>query len=137
MNDLPNFTVSNSSFITPENTDSEPKYAKAIHHTLSAIICFIGIVGNILVIIVTCKNRASKTAVHKYILNLAIADIGVLAICYPLTLVKSADPFHWPLGKVVCEVFLPSHRYLLQRFHWLNRCHSNRQAHGHSAWHDR
>lgn len=107
MNDLPNFTVSNSSFITPENTDSEPKYAKAIHHTLSAIICFIGMVGNILVIMVTCKNRASKTAVHKYILNLAIADIGVLAICYPLTLVKSADPFHWPLGKVVCEVFYP------------------------------
>ena len=108
MDNLLNFTgAPNSSFTTSENSDWEPKYVKTIHHTLSAIICVIGILGNILVIIITSTKRSSKTAIHKYIFNLAIADIGVLVICYPLTLVKAADPLKWPLGKVVCKVFYP------------------------------
>lgn len=92
----------------PEQEELEPKFVETIRLSLSAIICSIGIVGNILVIIITGANRANKTAVHKYILNLAVADIGVLAICYPLTLVKAADPLHWPLGRVVCKVLYPS-----------------------------
>lgn len=106
--------ISNSSY--PANTsrsavgpppELEPRYAVTIRLTLSAIICSIGVVGNILVVITTGANRANKTAVHKYILNLAIADISVLAICYPLTLVKAADPENWPLGRVVCKFFYP------------------------------
>ena len=109
MNNLLNFTrAPNSSFTTSENSDWEPKYVKTIRHALSAIICAIGILGNILVIIIiTSTKRPSKTAVHKYIFNLAVADIGVLAICYPFILVQAAEPLNWPLGKVVCKVFYP------------------------------
>ena len=98
----------NSSQLMAERSELEPKFVEAIRLSLSAIICFIGIVGNILVIIITGANRANKTAVHRYILNLAVADIGVLAICYPLILVKAADPLQWPLGRVVCKVLYPS-----------------------------
>jgi len=99
--------ITNTSRSTTKLDELEPKYFETIRLSLSAIICSIGIVGNILVIIITGANRANKTAVHKYILNLAIADIGVLAICYPFTLVKAADPLHWPLGKIVCEFLYP------------------------------
>ena len=98
----------NSSQLMAERSELEPKFVATIRLSLSAIICSIGIVGNILVIIVTGANRANKTAVHKYILSLAVADIGVLAICYPLILVKAADPLQWPLGKVVCKFLYPS-----------------------------
>lgn len=98
----------NSSTLMAESPEREPKFVETIRLSLSAIICSIGIVGNILVIIITGVNRSNKTAVHKYILNLAIADIGVLAICYPLILVKAADPLQWPLGRVVCEVLYPA-----------------------------
>ena len=99
--------IPNVSPLTLDKDELEPKFVETIRLILSAIICSIGIVGNLLVVIITGTNRANKTAVHKYILNLAIADIGVLAICYPLTLIKAADPFQWPLGKVFCEVFYP------------------------------
>ena len=98
---------SNSSQQMAERSELEPKFVETIRLSLSAIICSIGIVGNILVIVVTGANRANKTAVHKYILNLAVADIGVLAICYPLILVKAADPLQWPLGRVVCKFLYP------------------------------
>ena len=108
MNNLLNLTrAPNSSFTTLENSDWEPKYVKTIQHALSAIICAIGILGNILVIIITSTKRPSKTAVHKYIFNLAVADIGVLAICYPFISVQATEPLNWPLGKVVCKVFYP------------------------------
>ena len=108
MNNLVNFTRGpNSSFTTSEKSSWEPNYVITIHYTVTATICVIGILGNILVIIVTSTKRPSKTAVHKYIFNLAVADIGVLAICYPLICVKAAYPFNWPLEKVVCKVFYP------------------------------
>lgn len=108
MNDLVNSSqIPNTSRLTPKVVELEPKYVETIRLSLSAIICSIGIVGNLLVIIITGANRTNKTAVHKYILNLAVADIGVLAVCYPFTLVKAADPLHWPLGRVVCEVVYP------------------------------
>ncbi|KAL9957140.1 hypothetical protein ACROYT_G038742 [Oculina patagonica] len=101
------YPANSSRLVAEPSREHEPKFVETIRLSLSAIICSIGIVGNILVIIITGANRANKTAVHKYILNLAVADIGVLAICYPLTLVKAADPLHWPLGRVVCEVLYP------------------------------
>ena len=70
--------ISNVSPLTLDKDELEPKFVETIRLILSAIICSIGIVGNLLVVIITGTNRANKTAVHKYILNLAIADIGVL-----------------------------------------------------------
>ncbi|XP_029192297.2 somatostatin receptor type 4-like [Acropora muricata] len=108
MENLLNFTgAPNSSFTTSEKSDWELNYVITIHYTVTGIICLIGILGNILVIIVTSTRRISRTAVHKYIFNLAVADMGVLAISYPFICVQAADPFNWPLGKVVCKVVYP------------------------------
>ena len=102
-----NSSYPNASQSVGPRLELEPRYAVTLRLTLSAIICSIGVVGNILVVIITGANHGGKTAVHKYILNLAIADISVLAICYPLTLVKAADPENWPLGRFVCKFVYP------------------------------
>ena len=105
MNDDNN--ASSSNFTTGIPPKLEPELVWTIRIVISAAICFVGVVGNFLVLLVTACLRKSKTAVNYYILNLAAADIGVLAICYPLTVVKAEDPLKWPLGRVVCEVFYP------------------------------
>ena len=88
-------------------TEYEPKVAEVFRLGFSALICSSGIVGNIMVCIITLCNRKTKSSVNYYVLNLAIADLGALIICYPLTLVKAGAPFNWPLGKFVCHVLYP------------------------------
>ena len=110
-----NFNITNVTKIHFDNTSSaemnlaqelEPEPAMIFRLCVSGLICIIGVVGNIAVCIVTTCDR-KRSAVSLYILNLAIADLGILTVCYPLTLVKSADPLHWPLGKFVCNVIYP------------------------------
>ncbi|XP_022800020.1 substance-P receptor-like [Stylophora pistillata] len=107
MNYPNNSSYPNASLSGSSSPELEPRYAVTLLLTLSAIICSIGVLGNILVVIITGANRVSKTAVNKYILNLAIADIGVLAISYPLTFEQVAVPENWPLGRFVCKFVYP------------------------------
>lgn len=90
-----------------QHNELEPRAVVIFRLCLSAIMCSVGIVGNLLVVIITACNRKTRTAVNYYILNLAIADLGILAVCYPFTLVKTEDPIHWPLGSFVCKVIYP------------------------------
>ena len=105
-NNTTNVTWSSTNDSLTNQSVLEPNYAKVLRLCFSSLICFSGIVGNLMVCFITFFNRKSS-AVNYYILNLAIADLGTLAICYPLTLVKSADPNEWPLGKFVCQVLYP------------------------------
>ena len=45
------------------------------------------------------------TIANLFLMNLAVADIFVLAICYPLTIIRSV--MNWPFGAIVCKI-LPS-----------------------------
>lgn len=69
----------------------ELKFVEVIWLSLSVIICFIGIVGNILVVIIIGVICVNKIVVYKYIFNLVVVDIGVLVICYFLIFVKVVD----------------------------------------------
>lgn len=42
------------------------------------------------------------TVANLYLMNLAIADIFVLAICYPLTIIRNETS--WPFGAVLCKI---------------------------------
>ncbi|KAK3739920.1 hypothetical protein QZH41_004931 [Actinostola sp. cb2023] len=42
-----------------------------------------------------------------YLLNLALADIGVLTTIFPFGVLKERLPNYWPLGKVVCLAICP------------------------------
>ena len=45
------------------------------------------------------------TIANLFLMNLAVADIFVLAICYPLTIIRNV--MNWPFGAIVCKI-LPS-----------------------------
>lgn len=71
------------------------------------IIVLFGMIGNVLVIIVTKKLGKQKKSEDHYLQNLAIADIGVLLLAFPLAVVKEKKPLNWPFEEFVCRYLYP------------------------------
>jgi hypothetical protein len=55
---------------------------------ISIIIFFVGIIGNLLVILVVAKNAHMRTITNIFIVNLAIGDFLVVLICLPPTMIN-------------------------------------------------
>ncbi|XP_039661664.1 neuropeptide Y receptor type 2 [Perca fluviatilis] len=66
----------------------------------STIILF-GVIGNSLVIYVVCKFKHLRTVNNFFIVNLAVADLLVNALCLPFTLVNTLYG-EWKFGQVLC-----------------------------------
>ena len=47
------------------------------------IIFIVGVIGNVLVCLVVCRQRKMKNVTNYFIVNLAVADLSVLLICIP------------------------------------------------------
>lgn len=71
------------------------------------LIALFGIVGNALVLIVLRKLRNKKSITDFYVQNLAIADLGILLLSFPLVAVRERAPFGWPFGEFVCRFLYP------------------------------
>jgi len=71
------------------------------------IIALFGIVGNALVLIVLRKLRSKISTTDFYIQNLAIADLGILLLSFPLVAVRERAPLGWPFGGFVCRFLYP------------------------------
>lgn len=85
----------------------EPFAVKVFQITLWSTIAFLGVIGNLLVCLVVLR-RLRKTSMNYYLLSLAIADIGVLAIIYPVSVAKYVSPTRWLLGKAACLYMIPT-----------------------------
>ena len=48
-----------------------------------------GLVGNIFVVAIVIKDPKMRTVTNFFLLNLAVADLLVLTVCLPLTLVSN------------------------------------------------
>ncbi|KAH3827686.1 orexin receptor type 2-like [Dreissena polymorpha] len=71
---------------------------------IAYIISFVvGLIGNTLVCVVIWRNRGMRTVTNIFIVNLAIADIAVLIMCLPMTLLVDVT-CTWFFGDVVCKV---------------------------------
>lgn len=106
MNDsLTSVVTPNSSFITPSYTTLPASSIALIsQEILFAIVCFVGLLGNTLVIYVVIRFSKMQTVTNMYIVNLAIADecflIGIPFLL--VTMIKSS----WIFGEVVCKAYL-------------------------------
>ena len=86
----------------------QPLGALVFQITLWSTIVFLGVVGNLLVCFLILSQAKMKTSMNYYLLSLAIADLGVLLITYPVVLLKYLFPFRWLLGKHACYYLYPT-----------------------------
>lgn len=74
--------------------------------SLQILVVLVGSVGNALVCIITSRKRSLQIVGNRFILNLALADLGILLVVYPHRLSKEFS-LSWPFGEFVCKTFLP------------------------------
>ncbi|XP_010890372.1 atypical chemokine receptor 3b [Esox lucius] len=78
----------------------------AVLYTLSVLYIFIFLVGlaaNSLVVWVNLRSKAKRYETHLYILNLAVADLCVVATL-PVWVSSLLQRGHWPFGEAVCKI---------------------------------
>jgi len=70
------------------------------------IIFIIGVIGNVLVCLVVCRQRKMKNVTNYFIVNLAVSDLAVLLICIPFDFGEIVTHY-WPYGAVMCKLIYP------------------------------
>jgi len=68
------------------------------------VIFLVGILGNVSVGLAVWGNRELRTPTNFFLLNLSVADLLVLLVCMPISLLETWVPFPWLLGEALCEL---------------------------------
>lgn len=79
---------------------------RALLYALSILYIFLFIIGlaaNALVVWVNVRSERSRYETHLYILNLAIADLCVVATL-PVSISSLLQLGHWPFGDAMCKI---------------------------------
>lgn len=71
-----------------------------------SLIFVFGFFGNALVILVAYCNRAQQNSTHYCLVNLSIADILLLIVCFPSAVIDLFSKEVWYLGPFLCEFLL-------------------------------
>lgn len=98
----------NDSFTIIE--ESEMAVEDVLKVTLEVLIALFGVIGNGLVIIVVIRLGFKKQPGDFYLQNLAIADVGMLLLTFPLVTIKKIAPLNWALGEFTCNYLYPVDR---------------------------
>ncbi|BFY98642.1 hypothetical protein BsWGS_01682 [Bradybaena similaris] len=81
-----------------------PIYITVYVTLINIIIFFVGIVGNVLVIVVIARVKDMRTTMNLYLVNLSAADLLVLFVCQPTAMLELYAKERWLLGNVVCKL---------------------------------
>jgi len=91
----------------------EPYVVEVLRLTVFGCAAFVGVVGSIIVCLLAPRGNRMRSTGSLYIRSLAVADIAILLVNFPIAIIKEQSPLYWPLGKEVCFVFYP----LIEMFH--------------------
>lgn len=80
-----------------------PLYEIVLKSYFYAMIIFISLVGNMLIIGVVLRHKQMRTTTNFYIVNLAVADILVTLFCTWVHLVDHLNNHNWVLGQFFCK----------------------------------
>lgn len=116
MDSASNFTQLNTSTKVTQAFDgyiTEPRPVLILRLTVESLAAFLGVVGSILVCLVVPKGDKARSAGSLYMISLAIADLLILVVNFPIAVIKEQSPRRWLLGKEMCYALYP----LLEMFH--------------------
>lgn len=88
---------------TQKETDTAFFYIQLVCYV---IIFIVGVIGNVLVCLVVCRQRKMKNVTNYFIVNLAVADLSVLFICIPFDFGEQVTKA-WPYGAIMCRLIYP------------------------------
>lgn len=86
---------------------NEPQWLEILRLTFEVFLASLGVAGNVIVCLVITFQPQMHTVINYFIRNLAIADLGILLVSFPLAVIKEQDPSHWPLGEFICRYVVP------------------------------
>lgn len=109
----PQINTTNGSQLRNNFTSRTPSLSQSLgvivtKYTFLALLTLFGVVGNVLVVVVTTKRKAFKSSLDLFIKNLAVADLGFLLLVSPPGFLRTAMPGRWPLGEFICLYIYPS-----------------------------
>lgn len=79
------------------------RLVRIIIPTIFGLIVFLGLVGNLLVIIVVYSYKQMRNTTNILIVSLAFADLFFIIFCVPFTATLYAMPI-WPFGDIWCKI---------------------------------
>ena len=85
----------------------EAQWLEVLRLAFQVLLAFIGVTGNTVVCLVITFQPQMHTVINFFIRNLAIADLGILLLSFPLAVIKEQIPYHWPLGECFCRYVFP------------------------------
>ena len=83
----------------------EAQWLVVVRLAFEVFLALIGVAGNILVCLVITLQSKMHTVANYFIRNLAIADLGILLVSFPLAVLKEQN--EWPFGKAFCRYVYP------------------------------
>ena len=102
------FCLGNNSLEDASVAKTEISFGETLMLSFEALIVMLGVIGNISVVIVISRLGMKKQPVDYYVQNLAIADLGILLIAFPLVIIRIEMPSNWPFGEFACLYFYPT-----------------------------
>jgi len=85
----------------------ESSFVDILKLGLEVLIATFGVVGNVLVAFVISGQGKRKSTTDLFLLNLAVADLGILLLSFPLITIREKAPLNWPLGEFFCLYLYP------------------------------
>lgn len=104
-------SINNTTNITDSDGPYSAMLAGADGFFYARLVCYViifivGVIGNVLVCLVVCRQRKMKNVTNYFIVNLAVADLSVLLICIPFDFGEIITNY-WPYGAVMCKLIYP------------------------------
>ncbi|XP_008217710.1 orexin receptor type 2 isoform X2 [Nasonia vitripennis] len=100
-----NLCISEDEYLDEMHAYIYPKSYEWVLIVLHCIVFIVGLVGNALVCLAVYRNHTMRTVTNYFIVNLAVADLLVIIICLPPTILWDITET-WFLGLMPCKIVL-------------------------------